>query len=256
MASRHSKLKKDDACKLADEVLVLLKRSERDGFDETAFSEDARRVAAAMARLENLASGFFFTDPTPDFRFRRADGGLEALLLLDALMNGNSHPIWRFLDGMRGTGRKTDRQVSAKDSYTQAIVAGCAKAVQSKSEHKSEHKVAAFIAAHPAFKSVIPLEGSTVRNWMRRIGTHIRSEYAAKVAEKWASELQQECKSTDEMMCLTAHVLRQHLDSPKVREARFKVPVHADYHAGGEVMRVTAIPATPPKEPGSIEAIG
>ncbi len=91
---------------------------------------------------------------------------------------------------------------------------------------------------------------------MRRIGSHIRSEYAIKVAEKWASELQRVCKSTDDMMCLTAQVIRQHLESPKVWMARYKVPVHADYHAGDEVMRVTALPATQPKEPGSIEAIG
>jgi hypothetical protein len=58
------------------------------------------------------------------------------------------------------------------------------------------------------------------------------------------------------MMLLTAKVVGQHLDLPKVQMARLKVPVYADYHIGDKMMRVTALPPMPPKEPGSIEAIG
>src|SRR5215213_683296 len=99
MTSRHGKSKRDEDRDFARNVLKLLERSKRDGFDESTFCEEARRVGAALLQLRNLASGFLFTDPTPDFQFRRSDGGLEALLLLEALMEGKNHPIWWFLDG-------------------------------------------------------------------------------------------------------------------------------------------------------------
>jgi hypothetical protein len=135
--TKVAKLKEDysqaDAL-FASEVRDLVKRAvEGREVDEDAPTE-AKRVAAALLAIQAQFARMLLSDRTPA-KMQAVDAGtMEALSLVDALLDGRNHPIWKFLRGSTKGRAAGNPAPDANTEMATAWVSGAIRAIKEREQ--------------------------------------------------------------------------------------------------------------------------
>jgi hypothetical protein len=190
--TKVAKLKEDysqaDAL-FASEVRDLVRRAVEGREVDEDTPPEAKRVAAALLAIQGQFARMLLSDRSPA-KMQAADiGVMEALSLVDALLDGRNHPIWKFL---RGSTKGRAAGNPAPDANTEMATAWASGAIRAIKEREQVSETEACRIFHQNLADDPAVAGlkrsvETIRCRVRRFDLEA-SSHLKEAADQWREE--------------------------------------------------------------------
>ena len=188
---------------------------------------EAKRVAAALLAIQAQFARMLLSDRSPA-KMQAADiGVLEALSLVDALVDGRNHPIWKFLRGSTKGRAAGNPAPDANTAMATAWASGAIRAIKEREQVSETEACRIFHQNLSDAPAVAYLKRSveTIRCRVQRFDLEAAS-HVNDIAEEWQAECLADGRDGRAIVALTEAAIQANNRLPRLSDITRRRPTN------------------------------